>query len=376
MKNYVLAFALLTSVSLFAQKPDFTVAGKVGNLDAPAKVFLMYRYGTNPVTDSAFLKKGIFQFTGKISGPVAATLRIKYPANENNKVKTQDFLQFYIEPGKINVKSADSMKNARVTGSKINAENAVYKEAMKPYNEKMKELQAFYKAAAPEVQKTEAFQSDIEKKSDELDALEKKLSFEYIKAHPKSWLSLAALNRAGGYQPDVKLLEPIYKSLSAEVRNSVAGKEYAANIVKWKKTAIGAVAPDFTQNNPEGKPVKLSDFRGKFLLVDFWASWCGPCRQENPNVVKVYNEYKDKNFTILGVSLDRENGREAWLKAIESDHLTWNHVSDLKYWKNAVAEIYAVRAIPDNFLIGPDGTIIGRGLRGEDLEKKLAELLK
>jgi thiol-disulfide isomerase/thioredoxin len=135
-------------------------------------------------------------------------------------------------------------------------------------------------------------------------------------------------------------------------------------------------APDFTQTDPDGKPVKLSDFRGKYLLLDFWASWCGPCRAENPNVVKAYNQYKDKNFTILSVSLDKEDAREAWLAAIKKDGMPWNHVSDLKYWKNEASVLYTIQAIPDNFLLSPEGKIIARGLRGEALAAKLAELLK
>jgi len=143
-----------------------------------------------------------------------------------------------------------------------------------------------------------------------------------------------------------------------------------------RRLAIGAPAPDFTQADTLGHPVSLSSFKGKYVLLDFWASWCGPCRAENPNVVASFNKYKDKNFTVLGVSLDRPGAKEKWLKAIHDDQLAWTQVSDLQFWNNEVAREYGIQAIPQNLLIDPQGKIVAKNVEGEELEKKLAEVIQ
>ncbi len=174
--------------------------------------------------------------------------------------------------------------------------------------------------------------------------------------------------------------------LNERFKNKKLAKEFSAKIMRIynqqggentntsTSPVPGSPAPELTLFSPDGKQIKLTSFKGKYVLVDFWASWCAPCRKENPNVVDAFNRFKEKNFTILGVSLD--DNKEKWVEAIQKDNLTWQHVSDLKGWESVAARIYEVQSIPANFLVDPSGIIIAANLRGEDLAKKLEEVLK
>lgn len=158
------------------------------------------------------------------------------------------------------------------------------------------------------------------------------------------------------------------------LKESPVGKGILFSMASNLHTKIGAVAIDFEQNTPAGKPVKLSSFKGKYVLVDFWASWCGPCREENPNLVSAYKKFNAKGFEILGVSLDQPGERARWVDAIKQDNLVWTQVSDLKGWDNEAAKAYGIKSIPSSFLLDPSGRIIGKDLRGKELNSKLAEI--
>ena len=371
MKKLILMAALILPAIVWAQDDSYTVHGKVGNYNAPAKIYLQYAVKDSVMTDSLVLKDGNFQFKGRVGKvPVNAYLVLN---PKGTGARSKDYKSIYIEQGTINVNSADSLIKATVDGPKTNQDNIRYQALMKPINAEQDAVEARKGAATNAQKKSETFMRDLFKAEKDAEAKDADANKKFILANPDSYISLDALEMFT-YYSDYADIAPLYNSLSEAVKKADAGKAFAERLPKMKAVAIGAPAPEFAEADTNGNMVSLSSFRGKYVLVDFWASWCGPCRRENPNVVRTFNMYKGKNFTILGVSLDNSKGKQKWLNAIHKDGLAWTQVSDLQYWKSRVAALYNVRAIPQNFLIDPDGKIIAHNLMDFDLQDKLAEI--
>jgi peroxiredoxin len=344
----------------------FTLNGTINQTTKAHKVYLAYQYEGVKYLDSAAVVNGQFQIKGNVNNTLLVTLVLDHKGIGVKKllkgpVDEVDALQFYLHGGNTELKLKDSASTAVFPKSITNQDYARLRR-MLGINEEHK---LYHLSAQMLKSPTPVTEKAYETYYDSLKKARRPVLKKFILQNPKSYIALTALMDYGGDFTDTAELRPLFKKIDQGLRNNNLGEKIS--MLLNSKVMVGAMAPDFTQNDTRGRPVKLSSFRGKYVLIDFWASWCHPCREDNPKWVKVYTQLKDKNFTILGISLDGNDSKAAWLKAIKDDGLTWPQVSDLKHWDNAVSIQYGIRAIPQNVLVDTQGKVMAKNIEPHEV---------
>lgn len=362
MKKLVyLSLLIAIAVSCTDNADTYKIEGNIEGLDNQRVYLKGPENDGYQVIDSVKSENGDFIFTGEINVPTRHKITFDNLDAE---------ISLFTEASEIQVDGhVDSLKKTTVKGSETQKIFENYQTRLNQLQEQQRDI--YYKYQEAQKQGKKDSMKNYENQYRELDSLRNSYSDDFIEKHPSSVVSAYVANRVA-FNYDLDELRETVKTFDPSIEPSYFVQRLKDRVEKLEKTQVGKKAPDFTMKNTEGEPVSLSDFRGQYVLLDFWAAWCSPCRAENPNVVKAYQKYKDEGFTVLGVSLDRN--KENWLKAIEEDNLTWTHLSDLKGWDNKASNKYGVMSIPQNYLLDEEGVIVAKDLRGKELHNKLEEI--
>jgi len=373
---------IISIVLLFSCKPstsnsdtEYEVIVKAdGVYDGLRAYLLKTENGRNrTATDTAIVFNGVFRFKGDIKGAEMRAITI-------DGVRGQTSI--FIEPGIINVEIyKDSIYTSKVEGT---YNNSVFNDYKNKYQEKIEAVETVNAEFLNSKQDVEVLKK-LQTKRDSLRSQLKNFGYEFIETNNNSDFSLYILDGLTSQKGfDLELADSAFKTIETSIKTKSETNQLIASRIKQKiesspnkgKIKIGMQAPDFSAPNPEGKQVTLSDIKGKVTIVDFWASWCKPCRIENPNLVKLYDKYHSKGLEIISVSLERGNQKAFWIEAIKKDQLSWYNVSNLKFWQDPIAQAYSVNSIPATFILDKNGALIAERLRGTELEAKIKSLLE
>jgi thiol-disulfide isomerase/thioredoxin len=374
IKNSI-ALIFLFPVGICVAQDKFELSGTLSKVTNDKQVVLSYKNNAGKdKRDTVQINNGKFTINGETSYGNKAYLSLVLLKKDTSKVRQQaDYKEFYLEKGKYKVIGTDSMSTAKITGAKVQSDFLDYTARTEKLLAQFKDISArFAKVYYAKPKDTIAIKS-IQAEARPVYAKIEAALDSFIFSHPDSYVTADLIAENKMAVIDVVKFDPYYKILSERVLASNTGKKITERYNKAKQFAVGKLI-DFTLPDKNGTEFKLSSLKGKYVLVDFWASWCVPCRAENPFLLKAYAELKDKNFEIVGVSLD--DTKANWLKAVEQDKLPWTQVSDVKGFKTEIAVRFGITAIPQNVLIDPDGKVIAKDLRGEDVNKKIASYIK
>ena len=369
-----ITLALMLPFGVGMAQDNFSIDGNLSGIGSDKKVILSYVNSDGKTArDSATVINGKFKLSGTTAfGNKASLSLLPLERDTTRRNAGADYQFFYLEKGAYKVTGRDSINTAKITGTQVQKEFLAYSEKMDPLLATWRDISARFSKVYYAKEKDTVLIKAIQEEAKPVYAKMEKTLDEFIFSHPDSYVTVDLINTEKTAVIDSSF-DRYYAVLSPRVLNSFTGQKLSAKYEKAKQIAIGRPV-NFTLNDDKGKEFSLASLRGKYVLVDFWASWCVPCRAENPHLLKAYNQLKDKKFEIVGVSLDET--KAAWEKAIKHDGMPWIQIGDLKGFKSDVAIRFGITAIPQNFLLNPEGVVVAKNLRGEDVNEQIRRLCK